>query len=124
MRSTRRQKRSWGRVKWVIALIVIAAGLVYAWNNLGLRGAMRGTTPEAGQMTAENVVHVMILGVDQREDDVGRSDTLMPMKYLGFLAIETVALKVMTPLIFGMEAVRTKVLPSQAPVPKGKARGY
>ena len=55
MRSTRRQKRSWGRVKWVIALIVIAAGLVYAWNNLGLRGAMRGTTPEAGQMTAENV---------------------------------------------------------------------
>ncbi len=77
MRSTRRQKRSWGRVKWVIALIVIAAGLVYAWNNLGLRGAMRGTTPEAGQMTAENVVHVMILGVDQREDDVGRSDTLM-----------------------------------------------
>ena len=77
MRSTRRQKRSWGRVKWVIALIVIVAGLVYAWNNLGLRGAMRGTTPEAGQMTAENVVHVMILGVDQREDDVGRSDTLM-----------------------------------------------
>ncbi|WP_294147597.1 LCP family protein, partial [uncultured Selenomonas sp.] len=77
MRSTRRQKRSWGRVRWVIALIVIVAGLVYAWNNLGLRGAMRGTTPEAGQMTAENVVHVMILGVDQREDDVGRSDTLM-----------------------------------------------
>ena len=78
MRSTRGPKRSFRRIKWLVALVLIAAGLAYAWGNLGLREAMTG---ELGQrsaaMRAENVVHVMILGVDQRADDVGRSDTLM-----------------------------------------------
>ena len=77
MRSGRKQKRSFRRVKWIVALVLIAAGLVYAWNNLGLRGAMRGQAGNPASMQAANVVHVMILGVDQRADDVGRSDTLM-----------------------------------------------
>ena len=80
MRSTRKPKRSYARVKWIVALVLIAAGLVYAWNNLGLKGAMRGQMgAETGAVTmqAPHVVHVMILGVDQRADDVGRSDTLM-----------------------------------------------
>ena len=42
---------------------------------------------------------------------------LIQRKYFGFRAMDMVALKVMVPLMLGMEAVRTNVLPSHAPEP-------
>ena len=76
MRRTRRQKRSFRRVKWLafFLLLFVGIGLVWGFGGLHGRGA-RGGAP--GLMAGEHTVHVMILGVDQRADDVGRSDTLM-----------------------------------------------
>ena len=77
MRQKRRTKRSFRRVKIagaILLLILIAVmGTVF-----GLKHENVGTTadgePSEGQDT---IVHVMILGVDSRKDDVGRSDTMM-----------------------------------------------
>ena len=77
MRQKRKTKRSFRRVKIagaILLLILIAVmGTVF-----GLKHENVGTTadgePSEGQDT---IVHVMILGVDSRKDDVGRSDTMM-----------------------------------------------
>ena len=77
MRQKRRTKRSFRRVKIagaILLLILIAVmGTVF-----GLKHENVGTTadgePSEGQDT---IIHVMILGVDSRKDDVGRSDTMM-----------------------------------------------
>ena len=76
MRRTRRQKRSFRRVKWLAFFLLLFVGIGLAWGFGGLHGrGARGGAP--GLMAGEHTVHVMILGVDQRADDVGRSDTLM-----------------------------------------------
>ena len=76
MRRTRRQKRSFRRVKWLafFLLLFVGIGLVWGFGGLHGRGARSGAP---GLMAGEHTVHVMILGVDERADDVGRSDTLM-----------------------------------------------
>ena len=76
MRRTRRQKRSFRRVKWLafFLLLFVGIGLVWGFGGLHGRGARSGAP---GLMAGEHTVHVMILGVDERVDDVGRSDTLM-----------------------------------------------
>ena len=76
MRRTRRQKRSFRRVKWLAFFLLLFVGIGLVWGFGGLHGrGSRGGAP--GLMAGEHTVHVMILGVDQRADDVGRSDTLM-----------------------------------------------
>lgn len=76
MRRTRRQKRSFRRVKWLAFFLLLFVGIGLVWGFSGLHGrGSRGAEP--GLMAGEHTVHVMILGVDQRADDVGRSDTLM-----------------------------------------------
>ncbi|MBP7249914.1 MAG: LCP family protein [Selenomonas sp.] len=76
MRRTRRQKRSFRRVKWLAFFLLLFVGIGLVWGFGGLHGrGSRGAAP--GLMAGEHTVHVMILGVDQRADDVGRSDTLM-----------------------------------------------
>lgn len=76
MRRTRRQKRSFRRVKWLAFFLLLFVGIGLVWGFGGLHGrGSRGAEP--GLMAGEHTVHVMILGVDQRADDVGRSDTLM-----------------------------------------------
>jgi len=51
-----------------------AAGALFASNSLLDRS---GNQAEDGLMTAKDKSTIMIMGVDTREDDVGRSDTLM-----------------------------------------------
>lgn len=76
MRRTRRQKRSFRRVKWLAFFLLLFVGIGLVWGFGGLHGrGSRGAAP--GLMAGEHTVHVMILGVDERADDVGRSDTLM-----------------------------------------------
>ena len=76
MRQPRNQKRSYKRVKWIIgvALVVLVAvmGVMAASHQNGRSG--NGKQLTAGD---SHIMHVMIMGVDSRGDDVGRSDTLM-----------------------------------------------
>ena len=77
MRQKRRTKRSFRRVKIagaILLLILIAVmGTVF-----GLKHENVGTTADGEQSEGQDtIIHVMILGVDSRKDDVGRSDTMM-----------------------------------------------
>ena len=73
MNTTRKQKRSYKRV--IILGMVLLLGIAsVAYMNMGLH---RTRSVGEGLMAGKSEVHVMIMGVDQREDDVGRSDTLM-----------------------------------------------
>lgn len=79
MRQRRKAKRSFKRVKWilgtVLTLLVVWAGVMAAnqyRNNSGVF-TNSGTTVEK----KDDVVRVLILGVDKRDGDAGRSDTMM-----------------------------------------------
>ncbi|MBR4696010.1 MAG: LCP family protein [Selenomonadaceae bacterium] len=75
MRKTRhKNQRDYKRIGWIVAglllLLVLAAG--------AYRGMHREEAAVEPEFSAKrNIAHVMILGVDRREDDAGRSDTLM-----------------------------------------------
>ncbi len=77
--SSRRERRKKKHV-WPWALLFLcfiaaaAAGALFASNSLLDRS---GDQAEDGLMTAKDKSTIMIMGVDTREDDVGRSDTLM-----------------------------------------------
>ncbi len=75
MRKTRhKNQRDYKRIGWIIAgllLLLVAAAGAY-------RGIHREETAMEPEFSAKrNIAHVMILGVDRRADDAGRSDTLM-----------------------------------------------
>lgn len=77
MRQKRRVKRSFKRLKiagailLMILVAVMGAALGFKYKNSGIQ-----TDSElVGEQ--DTIVHVMILGVDSRKDDVGRSDTMM-----------------------------------------------
>ena len=73
MRKTRKQKRSFRRIKWIglvlAVIILVVAGCYAAIQH-------KSSVHEIGD-TNHQITHVMIMGVDSRKDDVGRSDTLM-----------------------------------------------
>ena len=73
MRKTRKRKRSFRRVKWLALILVVIIAVAF-----GCSAAIKGnpSSHEIGD-TDHQIVHVMIMGVDSRKDDVGRSDTLM-----------------------------------------------
>lgn len=73
MRKTRKKKRSFRRVKWLALILVIIIAAVF-----GCYAAIKGnhSSHEIGD-TDHQITHVMIMGVDSRKDDAGRSDTLM-----------------------------------------------
>ena len=72
MRKTRK-KRSWKRMKGFLGMfaILLVAGLGWYMGQSGQQSAQGFASEE------EKIVRVMLLGVDRREDDAGRSDTLM-----------------------------------------------
>ena len=74
MRRTRKRKRSFRRVRraaiLLLVLALVAACCYAAWQ----KGAFRLGDPAGKQ---DGITHIMIMGVDRRSDDVGRSDTLM-----------------------------------------------
>ena len=69
------QKRSYRRIGILVAVLLIAAVAAAAAHFFG-GGLVRRTTAD-GMIAGSSEIHVMILGVDERKDDVGRSDTLM-----------------------------------------------
>ena len=74
MRSKRRQRRSYTRIKlFGVILSILVLIVVGAW----FCGNQTGEEQNTEQASSDHIVHVMIMGVDRRDDDVGRSDTLM-----------------------------------------------
>ena len=73
MRKKRKVKRDYTRVKWLgaIALLVMLVAVAL------LRGGIRPGASPGEVSRPDDVKYVMIMGVDRRADDVGRSDTLM-----------------------------------------------
>lgn len=57
----------------ILLTVIAVAGASYYWFG----GGLSNTTKENGSIaTPENKVNIMVMGVDERSDDVGRSDTL------------------------------------------------
>ncbi len=73
MRQVRRRRRSFRRIKIAGAVLLVLLTVLLGWylGNRGTGGSGSGLLSEA------HVLHVMVLGVDRRADDAGRSDTLM-----------------------------------------------
>lgn len=73
MRQTRGKKRSFRRLKKLGAILLIIIVALAGWQL----GKGSDKPAEDATITEDNVVNVMLMGVDRRADDVGRSDTLM-----------------------------------------------
>ena len=69
------QKRSYRRVV-ILAAVLLVVVFTAAAAHFFSGGLARRTTAD-GMIAGSSEIHVMILGVDERKDDVGRSDTLM-----------------------------------------------
>lgn len=76
MRKSRKQPRSYTRIKWLAAIMVAVLGVALAWHLRGADLSVANTQKDGGRKP-DDVSYVMLLGVDRRADDVGRSDTLM-----------------------------------------------
>lgn len=76
MRVTRRKKRHYERLYMFIGLLVVALAGVFFANFLGGSNS-NNVADESGIERPSDVMHIMVMGVDRRADDVGRSDTLM-----------------------------------------------
>ena len=73
MRKKRQVKRDYTRVKWLGATLLLVILVFVAF----LRGGTKDGDSPGEHARADEVKYVMIMGVDRRADDVGRSDTLM-----------------------------------------------
>lgn len=75
-RPKKKKRRIWPWVLAILAfLIAAAAGALFA--SSGLLDKPKDDVVEDGLLTARDKTTIMIMGVDERDDDVGRSDTLM-----------------------------------------------
>ena len=73
MRKRRKVKRDYTRVKWMGAICLLLLLIGFAV----LRGVARPETGSGEASHPDEIKYVMIMGVDRRADDAGRSDTLM-----------------------------------------------
>ena len=75
-RRRRKKNKSW--LPWILLIaalfLAVAAGAIFASSSLFDKPE---TVKNEKLMSARDKTIVMLMGVDQREDDVGRSDTLM-----------------------------------------------
>ena len=80
MRQRRRGKRSLKRVKWILAIMLVLL-LGYFGVMAASRHFAKDSSESAGifgeQAQNDKITHILLLGVDRREGDVGRSDTMM-----------------------------------------------
>lgn len=80
MRTTRRQRQpNYNRIIILIAAVVLVAAGILAWMQFG--GGRDGDNNTSGGIeVSENIMRIMVMGVDKRDDDAGRSDTLMVLQ--------------------------------------------
>ena len=75
-RHTKKKRRIWPWVLIVLAFVMAAVtGALFASSSL--LDKPKDEPVEEGLLTAHDKATIMIMGVDERDDDVGRSDTLM-----------------------------------------------
>lgn len=77
----KKQRKNRGKRTLAIVLIILfftaVVGASFYWFNSKLFGDTKKRNVEAGMMVAQDKMTIMVMGIDQRADDVGRSDTLM-----------------------------------------------
>lgn len=77
MRVRRRRRRNFTRV-YILAAVLLAALAVFLSADFGAEEQEENYTPaESGIERPDDYAHIMVMGVDRRSDDIGRSDTLM-----------------------------------------------
>lgn len=76
-RSRGKKRRLWPWILLAILFFALGAGLGVFFASSSLSDKNADDTPEEGLIAAHDKATIMIMGVDEREDDVGRSDTLM-----------------------------------------------
>lgn len=77
MRIRRRRRRDYTRVIILIGVIVMLVAGAMAARFMTSEEAVEDITAQSGIQRPEDYMHIMVMGVDRRSDDVGRSDTLM-----------------------------------------------
>lgn len=75
MRVRRRRRRNYTRLYILIVVLITAIAGVFAASFF--TSEPEPVVSESGIEMKEDYLHVMIMGVDRRSDDAGRSDTLM-----------------------------------------------
>ena len=71
-----KKKKNYNRlIALIIILLLVLVGFVFANSDTSSDNPPTITTEQT------NVLNIMIMGVDRRADDVGRSDTLMVLTY-------------------------------------------
>lgn len=77
-RQKKKRPRFWLRRLVILLVLLIPVGVWYGWDFID---SLKVTpTAPAARIVTGKPVFVAIMGVDQREHDVGRSDTLMLMR--------------------------------------------
>ncbi len=74
VRQNRKKKRSWLKIISLLFILAAVAGAVFASSGFFDKPKSAATD---GMLVAKDKATIMIMGVDERDDDVGRSDTLM-----------------------------------------------
>ncbi len=77
MRIRRRRRRDYTRVIILIGVIVMLVAGAVAARLMTSEEPVDDITAQSGIQRSEDYMHIMVMGVDRRSDDVGRSDTLM-----------------------------------------------
>lgn len=74
IRQRRRRRKRIITVVILLCIFIATTCAAYYWFDSKFFG--NRNRAEEGLMVAEDKVNIMVMGVDRREDDVGRSDTL------------------------------------------------
>ena len=77
MRVKRRRRRNLTRVYILAVILVVIVTGVVAANWFGSQEVAENIEVQSGIQKSDNYLHIMVMGVDRRNDDAGRSDTLM-----------------------------------------------
>lgn len=88
-RRRKRERRKWRRIYYgimIIAAILLAIGTAYYTYNKGVRfsyydthpgSTSDGTDPRTGTRGSLEPLNILVLGIDERPDDPGRTDTMI-----------------------------------------------
>lgn len=77
MRVRRRRRRNFTRVYILAAVLLVALAGAFAASFYGGGQEESYAVAESGIERPDDYAHIMVMGVDRRSDDAGRSDTLM-----------------------------------------------